>query len=233
MKAISKQVARIAAEYKEDTDPISAAAAISKRLFDYSVSLDEWAMSVSDLLLKRVGADDYNTWERTAAKISRGTKAKLKDAVIGAEYSRLQREQVELIKSLPLEAAKKVHEWTKASLSEGGRQDALAKRIRDELGGVTESRAILIARTETARARTNFTQARAKAVGSTHYIWHTVGDGAVRPRHAALDGKVFAWNDPPITDVGKGGAPIRSAPGCVFACRCWAEPIFPKSEFDE
>ena len=53
-----------------------------------------------------------------------------------------------------------------------------------------------------------------------------VGDGAVRSRHKALDKTVHAWSDPPICDVGAGGVPIRSHPGCVFNCRCWPEPIF-------
>lgn len=230
---IAKQVKLIASEYDEDTDPISAAAAISRRLFDYSVSLDEWAATVADTMLKRVASDDYSTWMKTAEKISKSTKQKLKDAVIGPEYARLQREQIDLIKSIPLSATEKVHEWTKTSLSEGERPATLAKRIREELGSVSETKAILIARTEVARARSNFTMARAKAVGSTHYVWHTVGDGAVRPRHAKLDGKVFAWDSPPVCEVGKGGTPVRAAPGCVWNCRCFAEPLFPKTEYDK
>ncbi|HIV44705.1 MAG TPA: minor capsid protein [Candidatus Parasutterella gallistercoris] len=127
---------------------------------------------------------------------------------------------------MPMEAAKKAQEWAASGLSDGQRYADIAQRIKNELGGVTESRAICIARTETARARSNFTQARAQAVGSTHYVWHTVGDNAVRPRHRELDRTVHSWSDPPICDVGAGGTPIRSHPGCVFNCRCWPEPLF-------
>lgn len=141
-------------------------------------------------------------------------------------FNRLREEQVALIRSLPMEAAKKAQEWVASGLSDGQRYADIAQRIKNELGGVTESRAICIARTETARARSNFTQARAQAVGSTHYVWHTVGDNAVRPRHRELDKTVHAWSDPPICDVGAGGTPIRSHPGCVFNCRCWPEPLF-------
>lgn len=197
------------------------------------MTLEAWAWTVADTMLRRVATDDYDTWTRVSENLSRETKKRLKDAVVGPEFARLQREQVDLIKSIPLSAAEKVHEWTQAGLSEGSRYSTIAKKIREELGSVSDSKAMLIARTETARARSNFTQARAKSVGSTHYIWHTVGDGAVRPRHAHLDGKIFAWNDPPVCDQGKGGTPVRANPGCVWNCRCWAEPLFPKSEYEK
>jgi hypothetical protein len=47
-----------------------------------------------------------------------------------------------------------------------------------------------------------------------YYIWHTQGDEKVRPSHAANDGKVFAWKNPPET----------GNPGEEYGCRCWAEP---------
>lgn len=45
------------------------------------------------------------------------------------------------------------------------------------------------------------------------YIWHTSGDDKVRPEHAANNGKIFSWNNPPAT----------GHPGEDFGCRCWAE----------
>ena len=32
---------------------------------------------------------------------------------------------------------------------------------------------------------------------TTHYIWRTRRDDKVRPSHAANNGRVFSWNDPP------------------------------------
>ncbi len=54
-----------------------------------------------------------------------------------------------------------------------------------------------------------------RAQGFTHYIWRTQGDGKVRPSHAANDGQVFAWDDPPST----------GHPGAEYGCRCWAQPL--------
>ncbi len=49
-----------------------------------------------------------------------------------------------------------------------------------------------------------------------YYIWRTRGDGNVRSSHAANDGKVFAWDNPPAT----------GNPGDDYGCRCWAEPYY-------
>lgn len=48
------------------------------------------------------------------------------------------------------------------------------------------------------------------------YVWRTVGDDRVRPKHEAREGRIFARNDPPD------GGP----PGTERNCRCWAESYF-------
>ena len=52
---------------------------------------------------------------------------------------------------------------------------------------------------------------------TSHYVWRTREDGKVRPSHAANDGHVFAWDDPPPT----------GNPGEDYGCRCVAEPYYP------
>ncbi len=49
---------------------------------------------------------------------------------------------------------------------------------------------------------------------ATHYIWRTQSDNRVRSSHAANNGKIFAWNNPPET----------GHPGEDYNCRCVAEP---------
>ncbi|NDG04418.1 MAG: hypothetical protein EB121_03600 [Alphaproteobacteria bacterium] len=57
---------------------------------------------------------------------------------------------------------------------------------------------------------------------TTHYVWRTRGDDKVRASHAANNGKIFMWNNPPAT----------GHPGTEHGCRCWAEPFKPRvSEF--
>ncbi|MEM6780497.1 MAG: colicin E3/pyocin S6 family cytotoxin [Pseudomonadota bacterium] len=49
------------------------------------------------------------------------------------------------------------------------------------------------------------------------YVWRTVGDGKVRGAHAAREGQVFSWDNPP-----DGGHP-----GEDYNCRCWAQKYVP------
>lgn len=59
-----------------------------------------------------------------------------------------------------------------------------------------------------------------KALGearpTTHYTWRTARDDRVRPAHAANEGRVFAWSDPPAT----------GHPGQGSNCRCRTEPYY-------
>jgi len=147
-------------------------------------------------------------------------------------------EQVELITSLPLDAAQRVHELAVGSLYTGAR----AKEISTEIlktGDVTRARANLIARTEVGRAATTLTKVRAQHVGSEGYIWVSSHDGDVRPAsgtknfakyntlamgsHRALDGTFHRWDDPPVASP-KGE---RAHAGCIYNCRCWARPVLP------
>ncbi len=56
---------------------------------------------------------------------------------------------------------------------------------------------------------------RQEARTTTHYIWRTRQDDKVRPEHAANEGKIFAWDNPPPT----------GHPGEDYGCRCRAEPF--------
>lgn len=57
-------------------------------------------------------------------------------------------------------------------------------------------------------------KARAVRGGGSHYIWRTRGDSKVRASHAANNGRIFSWDDPPPT----------GHPGGDYNCRCWAQP---------
>jgi SPP1 gp7 family putative phage head morphogenesis protein len=133
--------------------------------------------------------------------------------------------QVELIKSIPLDAAERVHKLTTQAISAtAGRADEVAKDILRS-GAVSTGRARLIARTETSRTAALLMQSRAEFVGSKHYIWHTSEDSDVRPEHKRLNGKTFAWASPP--NAGTSTDPMYYHPGCGPNCRCYAEPILP------
>ncbi len=141
-------------------------------------------------------------------------------------------EQVDLIKSIPIEAGLRAQKIAFEAALSGTRAAVntdTIKQLEKELGLSTEvakSRAMLIARTETARANAAINQARAKSIGSRQYRWHNSGDEAVRESHRIykgqrLQGRIFSWDNPPTLSDGMTGHP-----GTFPNCRCFAEPIF-------
>ena len=118
LSEVADVVDKIASAYDEVDDPMEAAGLISKRLLDYSTTLDDWAKSISRTMITRAGAADLDVWMKVGKNLSKQTRALLRGA-IGTQFDTLQSAQVELIKSLPREAAEKVHAWTRDGLDKG------------------------------------------------------------------------------------------------------------------
>ncbi|SAK33214.1 SPP1 family phage head morphogenesis protein [Burkholderia multivorans] len=201
---------------------LEAIPTIEQLLRRYAEALTPWAEATAARMLEDLNRRDEQAWMQQAQEMSRALRDELRRAPTGETMRALMAEQVTLIKSIPLEAAERVHRLTIEALEDSTRAAAISKEIQRS-GEVAKSRADLIARTEVSRAATSLTEARARAVGSTHYRWVTSGDSDVRPGHRALNGKVFAWDDPP--EVNENGRIMRHHPGQIWNCRCWAEPI--------
>ncbi|QYY33431.1 minor capsid protein [Cupriavidus pinatubonensis] len=201
-------------------DP-SAVPTIEQLLRRYAEALTPWAEATAARMLADVNRRDEAAWMAQAQDMSRALRLEIRTAPTGATMQALMAEQVGLIKSIPLEAAERVHRLTIEGLEDSTRASEISKAIQAS-GDVAKSRADLIARTEVARTASTLTEARAMHVGSTHYIWHTSEDSDVRESHRRMDGKVVAWSDPPTIDKMTGHA------GQFPNCRCWAEPIIPE-----
>lgn len=186
----------------------------------YAGILDSWARATAGRMIAEVNLGDRAAWMRASRQMGAALRREIEGAPTGQAMREALTRQVGLIKSLPLEAAERVHEMTLEGIIQGTRADVVARKIA-ETGQVTESRARLIARTETSRTATALTESRATYVGSTAYIWRTSHDSDVRPSHAAMDGQVVRWDSPPTLDGMVGHA------GQLPNCRCWPEPILP------
>ena len=187
----------------------------------YADMLKGWATQTASNMLMDVALRDEQTWKTLAKDLSAGLRQEIRNAPTGAVMRALLAEQVDLIQSIPKEAAQRVHRLTLEGLEDSTRFTEIAKEImRTE--EVTTSRAVLIARTETSRTATTLTQARAESIGSEGYFWETAHDGTVRPSHKAMQGKFVRWDDPPTLDDLTGHA------GCVPNCRCWPRVAIPK-----
>ncbi len=198
----------------------------------YSEKLEPWAKRQSQKLLMQVQKSNKRAYQAKSKAIGSALKLGVAEQEVGEVALRLMNEQVALIQSIPLEAglrAQKIaYEATLAGTRAAPDADTIAE-LQKQLGLSTEvatSRALLIARTETARANASFNQARAQSVGSGQYRWHNSGDGAVRESHRMYKGKrlqgmIFSWDSPPTLDDG-----MKGHPGTFPNCRCFAEPIF-------
>lgn len=173
-------------------------------------------------MLADVGRKNLRGWLEHSTAMSRSLRAELEQAPTGSAYARLMEEQVELIRSMPLDAAQRVHHFVTEAKVAGKRADYVAAEILRS-GEVSASKARLIARTEVSRAASTLTRARAEYAGSQGYIWRTSNDGDVRPTHRAVNGLYVPWDSPPKTDPGL--APYHA--GCGPNCRCWPDPVLP------
>lgn len=169
-------------------------------------------------MIAQVAQHDERAWMKMARQMGMSLKSEIERAPVGVRMRQLLEEQVGLIKSLPTEAAERVHKATTDGITKGLRASDIADEIM-KTGQATKSRANLIARTEVGRTSTTLTQARAESVGSRGYRWRTAGDSDVRESHKRMEGRFVAWNDPPTLDGMTGHA------GALPNCRCYPEPV--------
>jgi len=198
---------------------------LMKSLREYAKLLEPWARAVAQRMHVDVERRDASSWMELSREMGAELQREIREAPTAALMRSLMSTQVDLITSIPREAAERVHKLTTQAISAtAGRADEIAKDIMRS-GQVSTGWAKLIARTETSRTAALLMESRSRYVGSTHYIWHTSEDSDVRKEHRRLNGKVFAWTTPP--NAGSSTAPMYYHPGCGPNCRCYAEPILP------
>lgn len=143
-------------------------------------------------------------------------------ALTRAVMGNWRRENINLIKSIPVQGLDQVKKLVTSAISSGTRVEVVRKRIGERFA-VSESRATLIARDQILKGNSALTQARHRDAGIREYRWSTSSDERVRDMHAELDGQIFSWDDPPVTNE-QGDT---NHPGTDYQCRCVAVPIIP------
>lgn len=231
LKRVAQASGHIVDQHTEDGRLVGESE-MQRRLEDYSRKLGPWARRQSAKLIEQVQKSNKRAYEAKSKAIGVALKADVGESAVGDVALKLMNEQVELIKSIPIEAGLRAQKIAFEAVLSGTRAEAntdTIAQLEKELGLSTEvatSRALLIARTETARSNAAINQSRAQAVGSGQYRWHNSGDGAVRESHRIYKGKrlqgmIFSWDNPPTLDDG-----MKGNPGTFPNCRCFAEPVF-------
>lgn len=117
------------------------------------------------------------------------------------------------------------------SVLAGNRYGSAVRAIQESYG-VTERKAKFLARQETSLLVTKLKEIRYQDAGINEYKWRCVAGTPkhlVRPRHRALNdaslgGKIFRFDDPPVTSE-PGEPERRNNPGADFNCRCTSVPV--------
>lgn len=188
----------------------------------YAEIINPWAVSVASRMIAETARRDVAAWKSHSREISRNLQQEIQAAPTGEAMREFLSTQVRLIRSIPEDAAQRVHDIAVGNLYQGIRYSGLIDEII-RTGQVSKAKATLIARTETSRVASTLTMVRAKQIGATHYIWMTMGDEIVRPSHKHMNGKICEWANPPVVDVGK--PPYHA--GMIYNCRCVPVPIIP------
>ena len=122
---------------------------------------------------------------------------------------------------------KRVREEVRTTLMEGiglgENVEKLAARVRERFD-VERSRALTIARTETAQSFSFGRFEGMKQAGIQKHEWLTSRDARVRDSHAAQDGEVAVIGEPFTNGARYAGDP-QASPGEIINCRCVTVPI--------
>lgn len=129
-----------------------------------------------------------------------------------------RKRNVALIKNVGADQSTRLRKVLAEAAASGQRHEALVETVQATLN-VGKSRAMLIARDQVTKFNGTLQRAHQKAAGITRAKWLTSGDEDVRDSHAAMNGKEFEWDNPPIVD----GEP--TLPGEAIQCRCQAIPV--------
>lgn len=104
------------------------------------------------------------------------------------------------------------------AISNGDGTGAITKEIVKQTG-MSVRHAALVANDQTGSTLAKFNQTRHQAAGAKYYVWQSMEDNRVRPKHQELDGTRQRYGDP---NGGDDGDP----PGVPINCRCTADPVF-------
>lgn len=124
----------------------------------------------------------------------------------------------------------KLREQIKKYVLEDGYNDKTIANYIEKTYNTTQTHSLFLARQESSLILAQYTQAQYESLGIKKYVWLTSNDERVRDypnnnknggNHKMLDGKIFSFDDPPITNLLTGE---RHNPGEAFNCRCVASP---------
>ncbi len=224
-KALHEQIGRVLDQMQQNIPKAPLGLALGAASSAIAGGLQkQWAGMLSDVKLE---GEDFEV-PTAAAQIS--VSADITPEIARALNQQLTENLTLSIKGFTAKEIPELRRKVAENAFAGGRADRLAKVIEASYG-VSKRKAAFLAEQETSLLVSKFREQRYREVGSASYTWSTSHDERVRPDHRALDGKVFNFDTPPITNRTTGA---RNNPGEDFRCRCVAIPVlvFPRPDDD-
>ncbi len=193
---------------------------------------EEAATSIAARMATQLKQENARSWREAARKGSRGRQiyealqAEM-EGDIGDKVREIILRNARLISSIPEEIRDQVNKEIASMTLQGMRHETISKYLQRRVPQLTNSRAALIARTETSKAETAMTVVRAEDLGIKACQWQTAEDARVRTSHRNLNKVLIRFDDPPQPEalIGERSSLGRGLPGEFPQCRCVALPL--------
>ena len=227
----SREIAEILNEPVLDvTNPADVIKSFSSFIeFD---SVKDYLRAASSRMITAQAEHNAKTWRQAASLHTKGPEIRtmLMNEMLGPLGYRIQSlidENQKLISTFADDLNNKAAEFVTAETLLGRRAEGIARDLIEQYPDISRSRLTLIARTETSKASTTLTRARADYLNLPWYEWRTSRDIRVRESHRHMMNVLVNWNDAPSPEALKG---IKSNlghyhAGCCPNCRCFARCI--------
>lgn len=174
---------------------------------------DTGRRNLADSQARSVSAFDKGQFDRQVRTVL-GVNPIIDEPYLQSQVDSFVERNAALIKDVPEQSAARIETKLRTGIERGDSIAKLTAEVQAELK-IARNRAKLIARDQTNKFIGKLTELRQTSVGVTEYVWSTSQDERVRSEHAARNGRMFKWSDPPFD--GHPGEPIQ--------CRCRAIPV--------
>ena len=213
------------------TDPDEVVRAL--RFFSESPEFGRVCEGAARRMATMLAVGQKADWRAAASASSQGRKIyqllmkETTNTAVGQTITDIVAQNAQLIKTVPQNMAGKIAELVRKRRFEGERPETILQEILEQQPHLREFEARRIARTESAKASTALTEARAEAMNLEFYIWRTAKDGdRVRKSHQIMEGVLCRWSEPPDPEAMAGERSYGSYhPGGIFNCRCFPQVI--------
>ena len=203
---------------------------VAKQLsFEFNELLRDWETkteAIADFIARKLAKNTEKYVNINFTKQNKDFNINVRSKAIKNQLQAIYEKNYGLIKSIPNEI---IQRYKSAFLNNIGSFDreAIYKQAKT-FQGISNRRAKTIARDQTQKAVSGYTQARAEQLGFEYYMWVTAGDERVskgKGGHRILNGRIYKYAEPSaIADTYN----TKGHPSFRVNCRCLQVSIIPQ-----